>query len=177
MKGHAFDLTGTLERIATGDLSAFDSPRRNQTRSLTELGASLQKPALCLTSFKSVVKTIMAFIEELSLNLTEAAWVSVLPPLASILVTSIAAPFADNLISSGVETTVVRKICQTIAFVSPAACMTISSLDLGLPHWEIVVILTSGLGLSSFALSDIIVCSINLLLLDWYIRVVDTGKQ
>ncbi|XP_068642892.1 probable anion transporter 6, chloroplastic [Aristolochia californica] len=95
------------------------------------------------------------FSEELNLNLTEAAWVSVLPPLASIIVTSVAALFADNLISSGVEATTVRKICQSIAFLSPAVCMTISSLDLGLPPWEMVLILTSGLGLSSFALSGL----------------------
>lgn len=95
------------------------------------------------------------FSEELSLNLTEAAWVSILPPLASVLVTSIAAQFADNLIATGVETTMVRKICQTVAFLSPAVCMTLSSVDLGLPHWEIVGILTAGLALSSFALSGL----------------------
>lgn len=95
------------------------------------------------------------FSEQLDLNLTEAAWVSVLPPLASVLVTGVASQFADNLISNGVETTKVRKICQTIAFLSPAACMTISSLDLGLPHWGIVGILTGGLALSSFALSGL----------------------
>ncbi|KAF5185178.1 Ascorbate transporter protein [Thalictrum thalictroides] len=95
------------------------------------------------------------FSEELDLNLTEAAWVSVLPPLTSVLVTGLAAQFADNLISKGVETTKVRKICQTIAFLSPAACMTISSLDLGLPHWEVVGFLTGGLALSSFALSGL----------------------
>ncbi len=31
--------------------------------------------------------------------------------------------------------------------------MTLSSLDLGLPHWEVVGILTAGLALSSFAIS------------------------
>ncbi|RXI05666.1 hypothetical protein DVH24_017708 [Malus domestica] len=95
------------------------------------------------------------FSEELNLNLTEAAWVSILPPLASIFVTSIASQFADSLISTGVQTTTVRKVCQTIAFLSPAACMTLSSLDLGLPHWEVVGILTGGLALSSFALSGL----------------------
>ncbi|KAL5850575.1 hypothetical protein ACOSQ4_008588 [Xanthoceras sorbifolium] len=95
------------------------------------------------------------FSEELNLNLTEAAWVSILPPLASVFVTSIAAQLADNLIASGVETTTVRKICQTIAFLSPALCMTLSSVDLGLPPWEIVGILTGGLALSSFALSGL----------------------
>ncbi|KAJ9688790.1 hypothetical protein PVL29_014439 [Vitis rotundifolia] len=81
--------------------------------------------------------------------------VSVLPPLASIFVTTIASQLADNLIANGVETTTVRKICQTIAFLSPAVCMTLSSLDLGLPPWEIVGILTGGLALSSFALSGL----------------------
>lgn len=95
------------------------------------------------------------FSEELNLNLTEAAWVSVLPPLASIFVTTIASQLADNLIANGVETTTVRKICQTIAFLSPAVCMTLSSLDLGIPPWEIVGILTGGLALSSFALSGL----------------------
>ncbi|KAF9597071.1 hypothetical protein IFM89_015262 [Coptis chinensis] len=95
------------------------------------------------------------FSEELDLNLREAAWVSVLPPLASVLVTGLAAQFADSLITKGVETTKVRKICQSIAFLSPAACMSVSSLDLGLPHWEVVGILTGGLALSSFALSGL----------------------
>lgn len=95
------------------------------------------------------------FSEELNLNLTEAAWVSILPPLASIFVTSVAAQIADYLIANGVEVTTVRKICQSIAFLSPAICMTLSSLDLGLPSWEMVGILTSGLALSSFALSGL----------------------
>lgn len=95
------------------------------------------------------------FSEELNLNLSEAAWVSVLPPLASIVVTTVASQFADSLITSGVETTKVRKICQAIAFLSPAACMTLSSLDLGLPSWGIVGLLTGGLALSSFALSGL----------------------
>ncbi|KAG4977179.1 hypothetical protein JHK86_036653 [Glycine max] len=108
-----------------------------------------------LPNGESNLSICMLCSEELNLNLTEAAWVSILPPLASIFVTSLAAQLADNLISRGVETTVVRKICQSIAFLSPAICMTLSSLDLGLPPWEIVGILTSGLALSSFALSGL----------------------
>ncbi|KAI3422814.1 MFS domain-containing protein [Psidium guajava] len=95
------------------------------------------------------------FSEELNLNLTEAAWVSILPPLASVLMTGAASQFADNLIANGMETTKVRKICQTIAFLSPAVCMTLSSIDLGLEPWEVVGILTGGLALSSFALSGL----------------------
>ncbi|GMN47364.1 hypothetical protein TIFTF001_016543 [Ficus carica] len=81
--------------------------------------------------------------------------VSILPPLASVFVTNIAAQIADNLIANGVETTTVRKICQTIAFLSPAVCMALSSVDLGLPPWEVVGILSGGLALSSFALSGL----------------------
>ncbi|KAK6126912.1 hypothetical protein DH2020_039342 [Rehmannia glutinosa] len=100
-------------------------------------------------------KDVKCGSEELNLDLTEAAWVSVLPPLASIFVTSIASQLADSLIANGVETTVVRKICQTIAFMSPATCMILSSVDVGLSPWEVVFILTSGLALSSFALSGL----------------------
>lgn len=95
------------------------------------------------------------FSEELNLNLTEAAGVAVLPSLASVITTNLAAQFADHLIARGIETTTVRKICQTISFLSPAFCMTLSSLDLGLPPWEVVGLLTSGLALSSFALSGL----------------------
>lgn len=95
------------------------------------------------------------FSEALHLNLTNAALVAILPSLGSILVSSIAAPFADTLISKGVETTTVRKLCQTIAFISPAICMTISSLDIGLSPWTIVAVLTTGLALSSFALAGL----------------------
>ncbi|KAI3711719.1 hypothetical protein L1987_70264 [Smallanthus sonchifolius] len=141
--------------------------------SMEELGGSLNVPWKSFFQSKAVWAMIYAhfcgswghycclswlptyFSEELDLNLTEAAWVSVLPPLASVVVTSFASQFADNLISNGVETTVVRKICQTIAFLSPAACMLLSSVDLGLPPWEVVTILTGGLALSSFALSGL----------------------
>ncbi|URE23717.1 anion transporter 6, chloroplastic-like [Musa troglodytarum] len=63
--------------------------------------------------------------------------------------------FSEELDLNLTEAAWVRKICQTIAFVSPAICMTLSSLDLGLPPWEVVAILTSGLALSSFALSGL----------------------
>ncbi|XP_022143032.1 probable anion transporter 6, chloroplastic isoform X2 [Momordica charantia] len=63
--------------------------------------------------------------------------------------------FSEELNLNLTEAAWVRKICQTIAFVSPAVCMTLSSVDLGLPPWEVVGILTTGLALSSFALSGL----------------------
>ncbi|XP_058111466.1 probable anion transporter 5, chloroplastic isoform X4 [Magnolia sinica] len=167
-------ISGRSHGITTGSFLTSISTREKWSTSLREVGASLKDvPWKAFFRSPAVWAMIYAhfcgswghytclswlptyFSEELDLNLTEAAWVSVLPPMASILVTSIAAPFADNLISSGVETTTVRKICQAIAFISPAACMILSSVDLGLPPWEVVAILTSGLGLSSFALSGL----------------------
>eukprot|EP00246_Nothoceros_aenigmaticus_P016539 TRINITY_DN7599_c0_g1_i2.p1 TRINITY_DN7599_c0_g1~~TRINITY_DN7599_c0_g1_i2.p1 ORF type:complete len:390 (-),score=40.48 TRINITY_DN7599_c0_g1_i2:390-1559(-) len=95
------------------------------------------------------------FSEELDLDLSHAAAVSILPSLCSVLLSAVAARFADKLISEGVDTTRVRKICQTIAFLSPAACMGITCLNPQIPPWGIVGILTAGIGLSSVALSGL----------------------
>ncbi|GAB4832773.1 Probable anion transporter 6, chloroplastic [Ancistrocladus abbreviatus] len=165
-----------LPTFAGSTASSLESASRNKSwfTSLSEFRSSLKDvPWRAFFQSKAVWAMVYAhfcgswghytclswlptyFSEELALNLTEAAWVSVLPPLASILVTNLAAQLADNLIARGVETTTVRKICQTIAFLSPAFCMTLSSIDLGLPPWEVVGILTAGLALSSFALSGL----------------------
>ncbi|XP_027916353.1 probable anion transporter 6, chloroplastic isoform X1 [Vigna unguiculata] len=167
-------LEGGEKQLNPKSLSSPDTLTNSWKTSLTELNGSLKDvPWKAFFQNRAVWAMIYAhfcgswghynclswlptfFSEELNLNLTEAAWVSILPPLASIFVTGLAAQLADNLISRGVETTVVRKICQSIAFLSPAICMTLSSLDLGLPPWEIVGILTAGLALSSFALSGL----------------------
>lgn len=95
------------------------------------------------------------FREELNLDLTNASLISVLPPLGGMLVSGIAATMADHLISKGVDTTFVRKLCQTIAFLSPATCMTLASTDIGLSPWVTVLIITSGLALSSFSLGGL----------------------
>lgn len=95
------------------------------------------------------------FSEELNLDLTNAALVAVLPPLGGIFVSGFASTMADHLISKGVDTTFVRKLCQTIAFLSPTTCMTLTSLDIGLSPWMTVSIITSGLALSSFALGGL----------------------
>ncbi|KAG0590416.1 hypothetical protein KC19_1G097700 [Ceratodon purpureus] len=95
------------------------------------------------------------FSQELHLDLTHAALVSILPPLASVAVTSVAAPLADSYISRGYDVTLVRKVCQTIGFLSPAACMAFAALSPKLNPWMDVAILTSGLGLSSFTFSGL----------------------
>jgi len=95
------------------------------------------------------------FSQELHLNLTNAALLSILPPLASVAVTSVAAPLADHYISAGYDVTMIRKVCQTIGFLSPAACMAFAAISPKLNPWVDVAILTSGLGLSSFTLAGL----------------------
>ncbi|MED6146589.1 putative anion transporter 6, chloroplastic [Stylosanthes scabra] len=143
-------LEGGEVQLNAGSLSRVQGTRTGSWKSsLKELNGSL-KEVPWKSFFQSHAVWAMIYA-----HFCEAAWVSILPPLASVFMTNIAAQFADNLISRGVETTTVRKICQSIAFLSPAICMTLSSLDLGLPPWEIVSILTGGLALSSFALSGL----------------------
>ncbi|GAQ92627.1 major facilitator superfamily [Klebsormidium nitens] len=95
------------------------------------------------------------FSEVLHLDLTHAALVSILPPLASVVMSSVAAPWADGLIAAGTPVTQVRKLCQTIAFLGPATCMLTTSLNPGLPSWAVIAVLTAGLSLGSFALSGL----------------------
>ncbi|CAK9220324.1 unnamed protein product [Sphagnum troendelagicum] len=95
------------------------------------------------------------FCEELHLHLTHAALVSILPPLVSVVVASIAAPLADHFISHGTDITLVRKVCQSIAFLAPAACLAIASAKLNVNPWVKVAVLATGIGLSSFTLAGL----------------------
>ncbi|KAJ7563636.1 hypothetical protein O6H91_03G118100 [Diphasiastrum complanatum] len=95
------------------------------------------------------------FSDELHLDLTNAALVSIFPPLASTVVSSIASSLADTLISQGVDITLVRKLCQSMAFLAPSICMALASLGVHLSSWEIVLLLTVGIGLSSFSLAGL----------------------
>ncbi len=54
----------------------------------------------------------------------------------------------------------VRKVCQSIAFLAPAACMTIASATPNINPWVDVAILTAGIGLSSFALAGLVISSL-----------------
>jgi hypothetical protein len=51
----------------------------------------------------------------------------------------------------------VRKVCQSIAFLAPAACMITASATPNINPWVDVAILTAGIGLSSFALAGLVI--------------------
>lgn len=67
------------------------------------------------------------FSDTLSLTLSQAAGVSLLPPVAAIAASAIAGPTADALIARGWPVARVRKLAQCTAFLGPAACLAFAS--------------------------------------------------
>lgn len=94
------------------------------------------------------------FTDSMSLPLSSAAKISLLPPIAALVVSGIAGPTADALISNGVATTTVRKVAQSAAFLGPAACLTGASLIDDNPIASMALV-TVSLGLSSFSLAGL----------------------
>lgn len=68
------------------------------------------------------------FADTLSLNITQAAQLSLLPPVAAIVASSIAGTAGDALITKGMPVVQVRKLAQCTAFLVPALCLTGASL-------------------------------------------------
>lgn len=93
------------------------------------------------------------FTDSLSLDLTGAAFVSILPPIAAIVVSAIAGSTADALISRGTQIATVRKSAQCAAFLGPAVCLLgASAVDSGPAT---VALITLALGLASFSLAGL----------------------
>ncbi len=93
------------------------------------------------------------FTDTLSLDLMQAAQVSILPPAAAIVVSAIAGPTADGLIEQGVDVSLVRKGSQCAAFLGPAACLLVACGTENGP--ATVALLTLSLGLASFSLAGL----------------------
>lgn len=95
------------------------------------------------------------FSDLLSLDLKSAAGISLLPPLAAILVSAIAGPLADYLIDrKQIKVSFVRKAAQCGAFLGPAGCLlAVSIADVDGPF--IVALLSLSLGLASFSLAGL----------------------
>lgn len=93
------------------------------------------------------------FADTLSLNLTQAAQLSLLPPVAAIIASSIAGTAGDALISKGMPVVQVRKLAQCTAFLGPAMCLAGASLTDD-SHLKVALI-TGGLGLASFSLAGL----------------------
>lgn len=96
------------------------------------------------------------FTDTLSLNLSSAARVSLLPPIAAIAVSMIAGPLADELISRGVTVARVRKFAQCGAFLGPALClMTEIWIHDDSDSAGVIALVTISLGLASFSLAGL----------------------
>lgn len=72
------------------------------------------------------------FTDTLSMNITQAAQISLLPPVAALAASIVAGPAADALIEAGWDVARVRKLAQLVAFMGPAACLlTAMAIDDG----------------------------------------------
>jgi len=93
------------------------------------------------------------FTDTMSLSLSSAAKISLLPPIAAIVVSAIAGPMADGLISRGIKVGVVRKSAQSAAFLGPALCLTVASnVDSAA---MLIALISLSLGLASFSLAGL----------------------
>lgn len=92
--------------------------------------AASSKTAVCLCRFHYTMMAWLPsyFADTLSLNLTQAAQLSLLPPVAAIVASSIAGTAGDALISKGMPVLRVRKLAQCTAFLGPALCLAGASL-------------------------------------------------
>lgn len=93
------------------------------------------------------------FTDTLSLNLTQAAQVALMPPVAALAVSAIAGPAADYFISNGTPVARVRKVSQCLAFLGPTICLSTAALTDD--NWLAVGLITASLGLSSFSLAGL----------------------
>ena len=57
------------------------------------------------------------------MDITQAAQISLLPPLAALAASLVAGPTADALIEAGWPVARVRKAAQLVAFLGPASCL------------------------------------------------------
>ena len=96
------------------------------------------------------------FTDTLSVNLTSAARISLLPPIAAIAVSSVAGTLADDMISKGINVAIVRKAAQCIAFLGPAFCLLgVEWLSDGADSEAVIALVALSLGLSSFSLAGL----------------------
>lgn len=94
------------------------------------------------------------FTDTLNLDLSHAAQVSLLPPVAGIVVSSIVGQAADHLVSNGWNTAVVRKLFQCMAFMGPFCALAGATQNQDNAVANIGLV-TLALGLSSFSLGGL----------------------
>eukprot|EP00897_Mesotaenium_endlicherianum_P002490 jgi/Mesen1/2269/ME000154S01438 len=93
---------------------------------------------------------------ELHFSIETSSYMTILYSLASVGLSAVAALSADNLISRGTDVTQVRKLCQSVAFLAPAAAMAaVAVLGAKARPWVVVALLTAGMSFSSFALAGL----------------------
>jgi len=97
------------------------------------------------------------FTDTLQVDLMHAAQTALLPPLAGILASQLAGRGADFLIGNGMPLPGVRKAAQCIAFLGPAALLSLLTFndELSSSAGLTIACVTGALGLSSFSLAGL----------------------
>ena len=111
-------------------------------------------------SFADETLSLQILVKTLRLDLTQAAYISILPPLASGILSSIAGNVADGLINVfDVNPTYVRKSLQFLAFIVPAACLAaiVHETEYGREvNTEVIIALwTTALGFAGLSLAGL----------------------
>jgi len=93
----------------------------------------------------------------LSVDLTSAAHIALLPPVAGVVASAAAGVCGDGLVKLGVPTRIVRKLAQSVAFCVPTGFLAAA---MQLPHDSqgsmlTVGCITAALGISSFSLAGL----------------------
>lgn len=93
------------------------------------------------------------FSDTLHLELSQAAQVSLIPPITAIVTSAVAGSSADKLLEIGWPVGRVRKAAQTMAFMGPSACL-LASLGTDDPMTTVALI-SVAIGLNSFSLAGL----------------------
>ncbi len=146
-----------------GEAAAFSSLEKEKERGDVPWGAIVQSTPIRALAYIHFCNNwaqyaILAWLptfysESLGVELHEAAQLSLLPAFCGILVSLVAAPLADSLVSGGMEVTRVRKIMQSVAFAAPSVCMVACTVseDPTLATWLLPV----GIGFQAFSLAGL----------------------
>jgi len=147
-----FQKIKSLNQPKTGQLST-DIPWRGMLRSKPVL--ALMYTHFCSGWFHfSILSWLPSYFSStLGLELGDAARISLIPPIAGIVISSLAGSAADALISRGWSTGVVRKMAQCTAFVGPSLCLMAASFtETG---DQKIALITGSIGLGSFCLAGL----------------------
>lgn len=113
----------SMHRQGLPDCILFSSQAHVAAISLQSLSSPTTLSPGCRFHYTMLAWLPTFFTETLSMDITHAAQISLLPPMAALAASCIAGPTADSLIEAGWSVAHVRKAAQLVAFLGPASCL------------------------------------------------------